>query len=62
MVALNFPPKTVNNLFKFSAQDSDLKYLSWQRKNSPVSSDLNPPLVQIFFDRVQICLTVFNTF
>ena len=22
---LNFPPKTVNNLFKFSAQDSDLE-------------------------------------
>ena len=28
----NFPPKTVNNLFKFSAQDSDLEYLCWQRK------------------------------
>ena len=39
---LNFPPKTVNNLFKFSAQDSDLEYLCW---NSPVSSDLKPPLV-----------------
>ena len=23
---LNFPPKTLNNLFKFSAQDSDLEY------------------------------------
>ena len=23
---LNFPPKTVNNLFKFHAQDSDLEY------------------------------------
>jgi hypothetical protein len=31
--------------FKFSAQDSDLEYLIWQRKNSPVSSDLKPPLV-----------------
>jgi hypothetical protein len=41
---LNFPPKTVNNLFKFSAQDSDLEYLCWQWKNSPVSSDLKPPL------------------
>ena len=30
--------------FKFSAQDSDLEYLFWQRKNSPVSSDLKPPL------------------
>ena len=27
---LNFPPKTVNNLFKFSAQDSDLEYLFWR--------------------------------
>ena len=27
---LNFPPKSVNNLFKFSAQDSDLEYLFWQ--------------------------------
>ena len=42
---LNFPPNTVNNLFKFSAQDSDLEYLFWQRKNSSVSSDLKPPLV-----------------
>ena len=40
---LNFPPKTVNNLFKFSAQDSDLEYLYWQWKHSPVSSDLKPP-------------------
>ena len=39
---LNFPPKTVNNLFKFSAQDSDLEYLFWRSKNSPVSSDLKP--------------------
>ena len=30
--------------FKFSAQDSDLEYLFWQCKNSPVSSDLKPPL------------------
>jgi hypothetical protein len=30
--------------FKFSAQDSDLEYLCWQCKNSPVSSDLKPPL------------------
>ena len=41
---LNFPPKTVNNLFKFYAQDSDLEYLCWQRKIFPVSSDLKPPL------------------
>ena len=25
--------------FEFSAQDSDLEYLIWQRKNPPVSSD-----------------------
>ena len=31
--------------FKFSAQDSDLEYLSWRCKNSPVSSDLKPPLI-----------------
>ena len=36
---LNFPPKTVNNLFKFSAQDSDLEYLFWRSKNPPVSSE-----------------------
>ena len=41
---LNFPPKTVDNLFKFSAQDSDLEYLCWRRKIFPVSSDLKPPL------------------
>ena len=29
---LKFPPKTVNNLFKLSAQDGDLEYLFWQRK------------------------------
>ena len=36
---LNFLPKKVNNSFKFSAQDSDLEYLFWQWKNSPLSSD-----------------------
>ena len=43
--------ENLNNLFtvlgrkfKFTAQDSDLEYLFWQRKNSPVSSDLRPPL------------------
>ena len=41
---LNFPPESVNNLFKFSAQDSDLEYLFWQFKNPPVSSDIEPPL------------------
>jgi hypothetical protein len=45
---LNFLPKSVNNLFKFSAQDSDLEYLFWRSKNPPVSSDLKPPLVKKF--------------
>ena len=30
--------------FKFSTQDSDLEYLCSRCKNSPVSSDLKPPL------------------
>ena len=46
-INLNLLPKTVNNLFKFSAQDSDLEYLCWQWKNSPVPSDLKPPLTDI---------------
>ena len=29
-LSLNFLPKTVNNLFKFSAQGSDVEYLFWQ--------------------------------
>ena len=39
----NFPPKTVNNLFKFSAHDSYLEYLFWRDKDPPLSSDLKPP-------------------
>ena len=31
--------------FKFSALDSDLEYLCRRCKNSPVSSDLKPPLL-----------------
>ena len=33
---LNFPPKTLNNIFKFSSQDSDLENLFWKSKSSPV--------------------------
>ena len=29
---------------KFSAQDSNLEYSCWRCKNSPVSSDIKPPL------------------
>ena len=32
--------------FKFSAQDSDLEYLSWISKNLQVSSDWKPPLTK----------------
>ena len=47
---LNFPPKSVNNLFQFYAQDSDLEYLFWKSKNPQVSSDLKPPLAKYTFD------------
>ena len=46
---LNFPPKTGNNLFKFSAPDSDLQYLCWQWKNYPESSEIKPPLNMSIF-------------
>ena len=31
---LNFPPKTVNNLFKSFDQDSDLEFFFWRSQNS----------------------------
>ena len=34
--------------FEFFAQDSDLEYLFWRSKNSPLSSDLKPPLWDSF--------------
>jgi hypothetical protein len=40
--------------FKFSAQDSDLEYLFWQRKNSQVSSDLKPPLDEFYKYETQL--------
>ena len=41
--------------FKYSAQDSDLKYLIWRSKNPPVSSDLKPPLVKpVFYSFIKI--------
>ena len=45
--------------FKSSAQDSDLEYLFWQQKKSPVSSDLKPPLVHIRLARIDYLLPVF---
>ena len=41
---LNFPPKTVNNLFKFSAQDSDLEYLFWKCEKRIALSEKMPAL------------------
>ena len=41
---MNFLPKRVNNLFKFSAQNSDLEYLCMRRKIFLVPSDVKPPL------------------
>ena len=41
---LNLLPKTVNKIFKFSTQDSDLEYLSWQCKKYPVSSNFKSRL------------------
>ena len=53
--------------FKSSAQDSDLEYLCWRCKNSPVSSDLKPPLVcsatdvpLTWFSRVPLVPTIGN--
>ena len=53
---LNFLPKRVYNLFKFSVQDSGLAYLFWRSKNSPVSSDLEPPLTdpRVEFFKIRI--------
>ena len=48
--------ETVNNLFKFQAQDNDLEYLFWQCKKPPVSSEIKPPSVANF---IQISLTFF---
>ena len=39
--------KQLRYVFKFSAQDSDLEYLFRRSKNSPVSSDLKPPLLKM---------------
>ena len=51
MENLNFPTKTVNNFFKFSAQNSDLECLYRRRENFPVPSDLKPPLgTQFIFE------------
>ena len=47
---LNFLPITVNNLFKFSAQDRDLEYC----KNPAVSSDKKPPLCHMTYDSIHI--------
>ena len=43
---LNFLPKTINNLFKSQAQDSDLEYLFWRLKKLITLSEKKPPLVR----------------
>ena len=48
---LNFPPKPVDNLFKFSAQDSDLECLICQCRTFPISSDSKPPLIKTVLTR-----------
>ena len=47
---------------KFSVPDSDLEYLFWQRKNSPVSPDLKLPLAHIRLARIDYLLPVFYVF
>ena len=42
---LNFLPITVNNLFKFQAQDSDLEYSFWRFDKHIALSENKPPLV-----------------
>ena len=46
--------------FKFSAQDSDLKYVFWRSKNPSVSSDLKPPLAILFFRYYEPFILVFK--
>ena len=36
----------LNNLFKCSAQDSNLEYLCWRSKNLPLSSDIQDPTIR----------------
>ena len=41
---LEIPPITVNNLFKFQAQHSDLEYLFWQCEKHIAISEKKTPL------------------
>ena len=57
----NHYPENFNKLFTFlggkfklSAQDSDLEFLCWRCKKSPVSSDLKPPLEINRFHRIPV--------
>ena len=47
--------------FKVSAQDIDLEYLCWRCKNSPVSSDLKPPLSISECQSFWSCCTINST-
>ena len=42
---LKFPPITVNNLFKFQAQDSDLEYFFWRFEKRITLTEKKTPLV-----------------
>ena len=44
--SLSWAETVLGEKFKFSAQDSDLGYLFWQWKNSPVSSDFKETFSQ----------------
>ena len=41
-----FPALNSKQLNQISAQDSDLEYLCWRYKDSPVSSHLKPTLIR----------------
>ena len=43
---MNFLPITLNNLFKFQAQDSDLEYLFWRFEKRIALFEKKTPLVQ----------------
>ena len=45
---LNFPPITVNNLFNFSAQESNLANFDGNRPKVKIPSDIKPPLWRSF--------------
>ena len=49
-----FPAITVNNLFKFQAQDSDLEYLFWRFDEHIALSEKKLPLANLSFSGSKI--------